>query len=171
MLPSENPQKSKDHSMLKKLSRIVLPDSMVKWISQLHALWYRVSGGRIGGRVLDAPVLLLTTIGRKTGKQRTTPLLYLQDGDDLVVVGSNSGKDKAPLWWSNLLNEPFAQVNVNGQVRDVIAHQAEGAERERLWRLLLKMYATYAEYQTRTAREIPVMVLRPADQVQQKRSA
>lgn len=157
--------------MLKKLSKIGLPRSMVKWISQLHALWYQMSGGRIGGRVLDAPVLLLTTIGRKTGKQRTTPLLYMADGDDLIVVGSNGGKDQAPLWWSNLLHEPHAQVNVNGQLREVVAHQAEGEERKRLWPLLLKMYATYAEYQTRTLREIPVMVLRPADQVQQKRSA
>ncbi|TLY15861.1 MAG: nitroreductase family deazaflavin-dependent oxidoreductase [Thaumarchaeota archaeon] len=126
----------------------------------LHVFLYRLTGGSIGGRFRGAPVLLLTTTGRKTGKQRTTPLLYLADETNLAVVASNGGRDRAPSWWSNLKRNPSVQVQVRRVKRSVTAVQATKEEKRRLWPLLTKMYPPYDDYQRRTKREIPVVIMR-----------
>ncbi len=126
----------------------------------LHVLLYRLTGGSIGGRFRGAPVLLLTTTGRKTGKQRTTPLLYLADYTNLAVVASNGGRDRAPSWWSNLKRNPGVQVQIRRVKRSVTAVQATKEEKRRLWPLLTKMYPPYDDYQRRTKREIPVVIMR-----------
>ena len=128
----------------------------------LHVFLYRLTGGSIGGRFRGAPVLLLTTTGRKTGKQRTTPLLYLADETNLAVVASNGGRDRAPSWWSNLKRNPSVEVQIKRLKRKMTAVQATKEEKGRLWPLLANMYPPYDDYQRRTQREIPIVLLRPS---------
>jgi len=134
-----------------------------RFFTGTHTFFYRLSGGKLGSRFGKSPVLLLNTTGRKTGQRRTTPLLYLQDGDDLILVASNGGALKHPVWWLNLQAKPEAEVEIGRRKLRVTARQADAAERERLWPLLVAMYGNYAEYQKKTAREIPVVILHPQD--------
>lgn len=127
----------------------------------LHVFFYRLSHGRIGGRMWGAPVLLLTTTGRKTGKLRTTPLLYLLDGNNIAIVASNGGRDREPSWWMNLKKNPNSWVEIKGSKKLVRAEKATDEEKRRLWPILTKMYPTYDEYQKKTTREIPVVLLKP----------
>lgn len=126
-----------------------------------HALLYALTGGRVGEKLGGAPVLLLTTRGRKTGKQRTTPLLYITDGDRFIVAASNGGLDQHPSWWWNLQADPDSRVRVGGQTIRVRAQQGGAEERTRLWSLFVGMWPRYGQYQQRTAREIPVIILHP----------
>ncbi len=130
-------------------------------VTGVHTLLYSLSSGRIGGRIVGSPVLLLTTIGRRSGKNRTLPLLYLADGATVVLVASNGGAAKHPQWWSNLQANPHARVQIGSRTLTMTATLAEGEERNRLWSRLVAMYPGYAGYQERTPREIPVVVLRP----------
>jgi F420H(2)-dependent quinone reductase len=128
-----------------------------------HAFFYRLSGGKLGGRIGKSPVLLLNTTGRKSGEPRTTPLLYLKDGDNLILVASDGGAPKHPAWWLNLQTKPEAEVEIGRKKLQVIAKQADADEHNRLWPLLVDMYSGYAEYQKKTTREIPVVILQPQD--------
>ena len=132
-----------------------------RWITSAHAAMYRATGGRVAGRVMGSPVLLLTTTGRKTGRRRTSPLLYLEDGENMVVVASNGGAPKHPAWWLNLEANPEATVEVGSRKLRVRAEKARGEERRCLWARLVEMYPAYEDYQRRTTREIPVVILRP----------
>lgn len=105
--------------------------------------------------------MLLSTTGRKTGKRRTTPLLYLRDGDKLVLVASHGGSATHPIWWLNLQAKPEAEVEIGRQKLAVVARQANAEERNRLWPLVVAMYADYAKYQEKTTREIPLILLHP----------
>ncbi len=132
--------------------------------TKLHTFVYRVTGGRLGGRMVGAPVLLLTTTGRKTGKQRTSPLLYLEDGENLVIVASNGGAPRHPTWWLNLRAVPEASVEIGNRKLRVRAEEASPEEKERLWTRLVAMYGPYESYRRRTDRDIPVVILRPAEE-------
>ena len=132
-----------------------------RFVYPLHRQLYRLTGGRIGHRTPQGPVLLLTTTGRKSGQLRTTPLLYLADGDDYVVVASNGGRPNTPAWWHNLRARPEAEVQVGPRRVPVVAELAGPDERARLWPRLTEFYEGWAHYQTLTDREIPVVVLRP----------
>lgn len=132
-----------------------------RFVTGAHAAVYRLTGGRVGGRMLGSPVLLLITTGRKTGRRRSTPLLYLEDGEDLAVVASNGGAKQHPAWWLNLKAAPEAEVEVGSRTLRVRAEEATGEEKRRLWERLVEMYPPYANYQRRTVREIPVVVLHP----------
>lgn len=134
---------------------------ITRTISGTHEFWYRMTGGLVGGSLGRLPILLLTTTGRKTGKKHTTPLVYLPDGDNMVIIASNGGSDHHPEWWLNLRANPNAEVQVGPDVKSIIAEQAQGAERARLWREVNELYAGYDGYQRSTEREIPVVVLRP----------
>ena len=130
-------------------------------MSSTHVFFYKLSGGRIGGRIHKADVLLLTTTGRKTGKKRTTPLLYVRDGNRLVIIASNGGRPIDPSWWMNLKRNPIAMVQVKSLKETIYAQRAIGSEKERLWRLMTTAYPTYDDYQKKTDRDIPVVVLMP----------
>jgi F420H(2)-dependent quinone reductase len=130
--------------------------------TSLNTRLYRVSGGFIGGRIGNAPVLLLHHVGRKTGRPRVSPLLYLPDGDRMVVVASNGGATAHPAWYRNLLAAPATQVEVGRDRREVVAREITEEERERYWPRLVEIYPSYALYQQRTDRQIPVVVLEPA---------
>jgi deazaflavin-dependent oxidoreductase (nitroreductase family) len=134
----------------------------IKSWSAVHEFWYRLTGGLIGGRFGRARMLLLTTTGRKSGRPRTTPLLYLEDGGNLVVIASNGGNPMHPAWWLNLKSDPRAEVQVGRERRTVTAEEAEGEERERLWRAVVDVNSGYEGYQKSTTRRIPVVILRPA---------
>jgi deazaflavin-dependent oxidoreductase (nitroreductase family) len=130
-------------------------------ITAFNTWAYRVSGGRLGGSFDRAPVLLLHHVGRKSGERRVAPLLYLPDGEDLVVVASYGGAPKNPAWFHNVKATPETTVEVGREKRPVLAHVATAEERERLWPALLELYPAYGDYQDRTGgREIPLVVLR-----------
>lgn len=126
------------------------------------AVWlYRRSGGRIGGTMFGGPVLLLTTTGRKSGRPWTVPLLYQTDDDRWVLVASNGGSPHHPAWLLNLRSRQQASIEVGRRTIPVVAAEATGAERERLWRRMADMFSGYDRYAGKTARRIPVVVLRP----------
>ncbi|MFN0154466.1 MAG: nitroreductase family deazaflavin-dependent oxidoreductase [Gaiella sp.] len=135
---------------------------MPKALSLLHVMLYRLLGGRLVGRVGKAPVLLLTTRGRKSGKSRTVPLLYLHDGDTFVVVASNGGARSHPGWFFNVEAAGGGSVRIGRRRLEVSARTASPEERERLWPAIVPLYKGYEAYQARTAREIPLVVLTPA---------
>jgi proline iminopeptidase len=128
-----------------------------------HVRRYRETGGDVGHVWKeDSTTLLLTTKGRKTGQSHTTPLIYARDGDDYVIVASKGGAPKHPGWYLNLSNDPEVEVQVLDEVFPARARTAEGEERERLWRKANEVWRHYDEYQTRTDRQIPVVVLERA---------
>jgi F420H(2)-dependent quinone reductase len=128
----------------------------------VHRRVYRLTGGRVGRRIGRLPVLLLTTIGRKSGRPRTQPLAYTQAGDGYAVIASKGGAAQHPLWYLNLRANPLAEVTVGRETRRVRARDAQGEERERLWRALADLYPGYERYAQKTRRLIPVVVLEPA---------
>ncbi len=130
---------------------------------KLHRFIYRASGGRVGRAFGGAPVLLLNTTGRRSGEPRPVTLTYFEDGDRFVVVGSNAGEDRHPAWWLNLREHPDTTVQLGGNITRVRAKEAVGEERERLWTELIRRHPAYEEYRSRTDRQIPVVLLQPAD--------
>jgi deazaflavin-dependent oxidoreductase (nitroreductase family) len=127
-----------------------------------HVAVYRATKGKAGGSVSGLKVLLLTTLGRKSGRRRTTPLGYLPEGDDLLIVASSGGSDWFPSWWLNLKANPSAEVQVGDRKLAVTARKASPEERETFWPRLVAAYQGYANYERKTTREIPVVILSPA---------
>ena len=136
-------------------------DGTAKLLSHLHTAAYRLSSGRIGRRLVDNDVLLLTTTGRHSGRSHTVPLLFLQDGARFIVFASWGGRDDHPEWYLNLVAHPNATVQVRGERHPVVARTAEPGERERWWQAAVAAYRGYAVYENRTDREIPVVFLDP----------
>jgi deazaflavin-dependent oxidoreductase (nitroreductase family) len=130
-------------------------------MSSLHRVLYRITGGVIGRRLVDNDILLLTTRGRATGRKHTVPLLYLRDGECLVVIASYGGRDRHPEWYLNLLDEPSVTAQTGRKRRSFQARTATEDERERWWPRVVAAYSDYAVYQGRTDREIPVVMLEP----------
>jgi deazaflavin-dependent oxidoreductase (nitroreductase family) len=128
-----------------------------------HVALYRLSGGKIGGQAQHMPVLLLTTTGRKSGKQHTTALVYLPDGDDFVVIASNSGQAKLPNWWLNMRKNKQALIEVGRKRLRVSVQEANGEERQRLWSRIIAYRAGHEEYQERTPYPLPVVILHPEE--------
>jgi deazaflavin-dependent oxidoreductase (nitroreductase family) len=125
-----------------------------------HVRRYRETGGEVGHEwKKGSKILLLTTKGRKTGEPRTTPLIYENAGDGYVVVASKGGAPEHPGWYRNLSKDPEVELQVKGDVFPARARTAEGEERERLWKLAAQQWPDYDAYQTKTEREIPVVVL------------
>jgi F420H(2)-dependent quinone reductase len=136
-------------------------DSAVKRLSTLHRVLYRITGGVIGRRLVDNDILLLTTRGRGTGRAHTVPLLYLEDGERLVLIASYGGRDRHPEWYLNLVDEPSVTAQTGRNRRSFQARTATEDERERWWPRVVAAYSDYAVYQGRTDREIPVVMLEP----------
>ena len=132
-----------------------------KLITRTHIALYRRTGGKIGGRVRGSPVLLLSTTGRRSGQLRTMPVMYLVEGNHHVVVASYGGDEHHPAWYHNLLARPEVTVQVGSSVRSMRAEVADPADRARLWPPLVAMYPPYDDYQAKTERQIPVVVLTP----------
>jgi len=130
--------------------------------TQAHVRAYRASGGRIGRKYKGAPVALVGHVGRKSGKQYTSPLIYGEDGDTVVIVASFGGARRDPVWWPNLKAHPRTTVQIGSERRPVVARQATPEEKQRLWPRMVEIYAPYEDYQRRTERDIPVVLLEPA---------
>ncbi|WP_309648435.1 nitroreductase family deazaflavin-dependent oxidoreductase [Nocardioides sp.] len=141
---------------------------VIKYMAKAQVKVFTLTGGRIGskwrigaGFRKPVPTLLLDHVGRKSGTRFRTPLLYLLDGADVVVVASQGGLPKNPQWYPNLVASPDTTIQVRTEKRPVRAHTASPEERARLWPLLVELYADFAVYQECTDREIPVVVLEP----------
>ncbi|MFN2427086.1 MAG: nitroreductase family deazaflavin-dependent oxidoreductase [Candidatus Binatia bacterium] len=140
--------------------RIARP--VMRVMSAANTWIYRLSGGRVGARwMYGAPVMLLTTIGRKSGQQRTTPLLYIEDGRRVITVGSQGGMSKDPQWVKNLEANGNVEIEIGTKKRAMTARRGTAEEKTRYWPALCKMYPDYADYQARTLRDIPVVMLDP----------
>ncbi|HEV3282925.1 MAG TPA: nitroreductase family deazaflavin-dependent oxidoreductase [Solirubrobacteraceae bacterium] len=140
---------------------MAMPAGALRAMGKLNVPIYRLTRGRLMGKISRAPVLLLTATGRRSGQRRTAPVLYLEDGDRLIVVGSNAGNANTPAWSLNLQANPDAEVEVYGTHRLVRARVAEGDERMDLWRRANGQYGGFDEYEARTSRDIKVFVLEP----------
>ncbi len=133
---------------------------MVKLFGKAHKVVYRMSGGRVFAKLGRAPMLLLTATGRKSGKPRTTPLLYVEDGDGFAVVASFGGAPEHPSWYRNLEKNPEVSLQIKNRVISVTASTATPEEKKRLWPRLTDIYPDYDTYQKETTRDIPVVLLR-----------
>jgi deazaflavin-dependent oxidoreductase (nitroreductase family) len=134
-----------------------------KVIQDANTHLYRLSGGRIGGTYDKAPVLILHHVGRKSGEARETPLIYLREGEDIVVVGSMGGSPKHPAWYLNVRDRPDdVQVEIKNRRTPVRARHATPEERERLWPALLEMWPAWEDYTQRTDRAFPILILSPS---------
>ncbi len=133
----------------------------LRWTGKLNVPLYRLSGGRIGSKVGDGPVLLLTTTGRKSGQQRTAPVLYLARDESMVLIDTNGGNEKLPGWSHNLKAKPEAEVQIGKRKVTVTARIAEGAEREELWRACNEQYGGFDDYVKWLDRTPSVWVLEP----------
>lgn len=145
-----------------------ITQKVTKYAGRAHVRLYRLTKGRLGAtfRVGAAfrkpvPVLLLDHVGKKSGRTYTTPLLYLLDGRDVVVVASTGGMARDPQWYRNLMATPDTQVQIRSEVRPVRARTATPEERAALWPRLVEMYADFDSYQSWTDREIPVVICEP----------
>ena len=136
---------------------------MGRTLNKTHSSVYRRSDGRLWGTMFGGPVLLLNTTGRKSGQRRSTPLLYVRDGEDFVLIASNGGAPRHPAWYLNLMATPEATVEVGDRELRVRAMEVGGEEKARLWQKMVEMYPSYDDYQKKTKREIPLLVMRPRD--------
>jgi deazaflavin-dependent oxidoreductase (nitroreductase family) len=142
-----------------------------KGILSLMVFLYTSTGGRIGGKMNGGDVLLLTTTGRKSGKQRTIPLIYIRDGSAYVITASAGGADKHPGWFFNVRSNPHATIQVKDKRIQVMAEVAGPEKKPELWARLLEVAPGFARYQQRTHREIPMVILNPVDERDEKRPA
>jgi deazaflavin-dependent oxidoreductase (nitroreductase family) len=140
---------------------MAMPDSWLKAIGKLNVPIYRLSRGRIFGNIGTAPVLLLTSTGRRSGQKRTAPVVFLADGERYVVIGSNAGHQRTPAWSYNLQANPDAEIELRGTRKLMRARVAEGEERAELWRKVNEMYEGFDDYDANTSRDIAVFVLEP----------
>lgn len=133
-----------------------------KWFVAAHVWLYRKTNGRLGRTVKGKPVMLLTTIGRKTGKERTVPVMHVEDGEGHpLVVGSLGGAPKPPLWFENLRHNPLVTYQIGGRVVRARAEVVNDEERARLWPILTAAWPDFLKYEKRTTRVLPVAVLKP----------
>ncbi len=139
-----------------------LASPIIRLMTVLNVWTYRLTGGWLGGTFRGgAPVCLVTTIGKRSGQPRTAALLYLVDGDDLVLVASKGGMSHSPAWYHNMMANPDVDVQIGSASRPMRARRASDAEKAALWPRLVAMYRDYDDYQRRTTRDIPVVILSP----------
>lgn len=141
-----------------------LPTTFISFIDTVTRFIYRATDGRLGGKQGKYSMLLLQTIGRKSGQARTHTLLYIRDGENMVVCASNNGEPRHPGWYWNLKANPRAQVQAGRRRYEVSAEMATGEEYEQLWQKLLAVRPQYAEYRTHTKRVFPIVILKPLSQ-------
>jgi deazaflavin-dependent oxidoreductase (nitroreductase family) len=148
-------------SVAARSARPALVSRIIRFFTATHVSLYRLLGGTLVGGSKKLPILLLTTTGRKSGKQHTTPLYCTLDGDRYIVIASNGGAGALPNWWLNMRKGGTAQVEIGRKRVQVSAQVAEGEERARLWSRMVASYPGYDTYQERTSYSIPVVILSP----------
>ena len=141
----------------------VAKDLSARVIFGLHRQIFLTTKGRIGGKAFGMPVLMLNTIGRKSGKVRSTMLTSpVQDGEKVVIIASYGGDNRHPTWFLNLRDNPEVEITMQGRRRKMKAHIATAEEKDAIWPQVTGKYKGYAAYQKRTDRDIPVVILEPA---------
>ncbi|MGE5223019.1 MAG: nitroreductase family deazaflavin-dependent oxidoreductase [Omnitrophica WOR_2 bacterium] len=135
--------------------------SLLKLFMAFHVWIYRLSGGRLGGNMRGFKILLLTTIGRKSGKAYTTPLGWFENEDGYVIVASNGGQPANPAWYNNLKSNPQVSVQVFDRIVPATAEVLSGEARTQAWRQVIAKAPAYANYEKKTTREIPLILLHP----------
>lgn len=140
-----------------------MKDTLIKWFMSIHALLLRLSRGRIGSKLGTQKILILHTIGRRSGQERTIPIAYFDYEGKYLIVASNWGKDKDADWYLNLRKDPHARVEIHGKIVPVAAREAQGEEYNRLWKFVTGRHPPYLDYQKMTARHIPIMVFERVD--------
>ena len=138
-----------------------IQNQMVKFFTGLHVFLYRTSGGKIWGSIGGNPVLMLTTTGRKTGKPRTTPVMYIHKDNEYLITASAGGADQNPTWLSNLNSKPEATIEMDGKKINVKAIITSGDERDKLYENFKALSRNFIEYEKKTTRKIPVIRLQP----------
>lgn len=133
----------------------------MKYFARAHIWAYHRTDGRIGHRLLWFPAALVTTTGRKSGRPRTTPTLYLRDGERVILPASFGGRDADPGWYRNLTSNPKVHIQIRGEHLDMMARDATDEERNRYWPKLIKMYPPYRDYRRAADRVIPLVVCEP----------
>ena len=133
---------------------------VLKLFLSLYVFLYRRTNGGFGGAMQGLKVLLLTTTGRKTGKERITPLGYFEDGDAYIIIASNAGAERHPAWFFNLKSNPNVTIEIKNRRLAAVAEPANPEERTRLWARLIELSPNYDKYQKRISREIPMVILR-----------
>ena len=136
---------------------------LMKAFSKFNVWVYRMSNGKMLGTMQGAPVCLVTMTGRKSGKERTLPLIHIRRGDDVILIASQGGMAKNPVWYYNIAANPDIVVQTGGDVRRMRARQASDAEKEEIWPLAVDTYKDFDIYQARTERNIPVFICEPVN--------
>lgn len=149
---AENPMSEKEFKTLR---------AFIKPYSKLNVLLYKLSGGRILGKLTGRPVMLVTMTGAKSGKERTIPLMYVPYKDGVIVVASQGGAPKTPIWYNNLVKNPDVVVQYKSTKMNLRARQVDDAEKAEVWPTCVEHYEEYDAYQKRTDRNIPVFVCEP----------
>ena len=134
---------------------------IMRVMSAVNVWAYRISNGRVLGSFSGSKVCLVRMTGRKTGRERTIPLIYVPSGGDVLLVASQGGMDVDPIWFRNLVAAPEIEIQVDGERRKMTARRASTQEKIDLWPTLLSVYPDFDEYQARTERDIPVMICTP----------
>lgn len=133
----------------------------VKMLLGAHISMYRLSGGKLGGKMGPNIFLLLTTTGRKSKQKRTIPLNYFKDGDNFIITASNAGQPRHPGWYFNLKDDPHAVIEIGKDKINVTAEQADPEQKKRLWSQLISIRPQYDKHREKTSRDIPMMILHP----------
>ena len=141
-----------------------MKDTFIKWFMAINKFLIRFSRGRIGSKLGTQTILLLHTVGRKSGKEYVTPIAYFYHEGRYLIVASNWGKDKQASWFLNLREQPSTTIEVKGKAIHVVAHEAQGDEYARLWKFATEQHPPYLNYQSMTKRHIPIMVFQPMEQ-------
>lgn len=136
-------------------------NSLLKLFLKAHVFLYRYTNGKIGGKLGNNNILLLNTVGRKSGKQYTTPLVTVRDGSTYVIIASNGGADRHPGWYYNLSAQEETVIEVQGKIITVTATEVTDGERDRLWQQIVTEHQQFADYQNKTSRAIPLFRLTP----------
>ena len=134
---------------------------MTKVFTRANAVLLQITRGRLGSRMGKQSVLLLHTVGRKSGKAYATPLSYYRDGENYLIVASNWGREDLPDWFRNLMQHARTTIQVKDTTLQVEAHQAEGEDYQRLWELVTRQNSQYLEYQKTLTRRVPIVILTP----------
>ncbi len=143
-------------------TEVAIANPIIRVMSRLNTWAYRLTGGRLFGTWLHGePIILLTVVGRKSGRKLTVPLIHLRDGDRMVVVASKGGMDAHPLWYLNLVANPDVEVQSGNATYAMRAHTADEAERAHYWPEVVALNADFTDYQARTQRKIPIVILTP----------
>ena len=132
-----------------------------KWISKANTAAFKASGGAMFSAMGDVKLAILTTVGRKSGKEREVPLVYGMDGDNVIFIASKGGHPTHPLWYLNLAADAKVKVQIGKENKDYVARTAAGDERKRCWNIMVAMYKDYDSYQKWTDRVIPVVICEP----------